>query len=74
MELDGYEGCTTVNIAKQNKTLNILKWCILWYMNCISTFQVQKSSLGVPAVLQWVKNSTAAAWVTVQARLWTPAQ
>ena len=30
--------------------------------------------LGVPAVLQWVKNLTAAAWVTAEAQVQSPAQ
>ena len=30
--------------------------------------------LGVPAALQWVKNPTAAAWVTAQMQVQSPAQ
>ena len=33
-----------------------------------------RTSWGVPAVVQWVKNPTAAACVEVEVRVWTPAQ
>ena len=39
----------------------------------IKEFQIKAKIRGLPAVVQWVKNPTAAALVAVESQVWSPA-